>query len=614
MKVVRLSIQNFRGVKSATLHFRGHTLLVGANNVGKSTVCEALELALGLDRLKRFPPVEEFDFYNACYLDKSTAPATPIPIEIEVVLTDLSDALALLCVGRTESWHIDKRQLLGEGEAALVDAPGVVECLRIKTVAHYDAEEDEFKASSVFCSGPNKEDGKPRDVPRAVRQLFGFVYLRALRTGSRALSLERGSLLDLILQRNNVRTGIWESTIDRLRSLEPPIDQGAADLAPILTNVEKRLAQYISLEGGGDRATQLFVSQLSREHLRKTIAFFMKVEPGQAPVPFQEVGTGTLSTLVLALLSFIAETKRDSVVFAMEEPEIAVPPHTQRRIANYLQASADQCFVTSHSPYVIERFEPEQIRILRKEPGATLVGRELRVGDAIKPKTYRRHARRAFSEAILGRAVIVGEGITERDIILAASAKLEQADEANYPLDLSGVSVLSVDGEGGLAEFGEFFHDLGISAYALFDAKPIPQAQRDRIDKAYKHACQTKYVGAETLLIAECPVKRLWALLVEVRESGAKAGLVPAGDVQPPDDQVRTLAKNLLTNDKGSGYAGRLVELCDVAELPETVTGFLKKVYDEFQRPVAVPPYAPGDIEAGQAGDRPEGEQAATQP
>jgi putative ATP-dependent endonuclease of OLD family len=322
------------------------------------------------------------------------------------------------------------------------------------------------------------------------------------------------------------------------------------------------------------------------------------------------MGTGTLSTLVLALLSFIAETKRDSVVFAMEEPEIAVPPHTQRRIVNYLLASADQCFVTSHSPYVIESFEPEQIRILRKEPGAALVGHELRVGDAIKLKTYRRHARRAFAEAILGRGVIVGEGITEKDIVLAAAAKLEQAAEANYPMDLSGVSVLSVDGEGGLAEFGEFFNDLGISAYALFDAKAIPQAQRERIEKAYKHACQTKYVGAETLLIAECPVKRLWELLVEVRESGAKPGLVPAGDVQPADDQVKILAKSLLTNDKGSGYAGRLVELCDVAELPVTVTNFLKIIYGEFQRPEAVPPYEP-DAEETQAGDKPASEQLA---
>ena len=72
MKVARLIIDRFRGIRNATLYFEGHTLLVGMNNVGKSTVCEALDLVLGPDRLARFAAVEEFDFYNAEYLGMTT--------------------------------------------------------------------------------------------------------------------------------------------------------------------------------------------------------------------------------------------------------------------------------------------------------------------------------------------------------------------------------------------------------------------------------------------------------------------------------------------------------------------------------------------------------------
>lgn len=68
MKVARLSIANFRGIKFASLLFDGHTLMVGSNNVDKSTICEALDLVLSYDRLNRFPPVDEFDSYNAQYL------------------------------------------------------------------------------------------------------------------------------------------------------------------------------------------------------------------------------------------------------------------------------------------------------------------------------------------------------------------------------------------------------------------------------------------------------------------------------------------------------------------------------------------------------------------
>ena len=590
MRIVQLEIKNFRGIKYAKLHFEGHTLLVGANNVGKSTVCEALELAIGLDRLKRFPPVEEFDFHNARYLDKATDPPTAIPIEIEVVMTNLSEELALRCVDRTERWYTAEKRLLGEGEVELVDHAAVVECLRIKTIARYNTADDEFEAKSIFCSGAPKQDGEPFEVPRTVRQLVGFVYLRALRTGSRALSLERGSLLDLILQRCNARTGIWENAIEQLRGLTPPIDQGAANLAPILENIEKRLGQYVPLHAG-DRATQLFVSQLTREHLRRTISFFMRTEAGQEPVPFQDTGAGTLNTLVLALLSFIVDMKKDSVVFAMEEPEIAVPPHTQRRIATYLLGSADQCFVTSHSPYLIECFEPNQIRILRKEADATLVAKELRVGETIKAKTYRRHSRRWFAEAMLARGVIVGEGISEKDMVLAAAEKLESHDpDAYYPLDLSGVSVISVEGDGSLAEFGEFFTDLGIKCYALFDAKPIKPEIKARIDKAYEHACQTKYAGAEKLLTEECPIKRSWQLLEEIRDSGKKLDLIPGGTMPDPEN-VKQIAFKVLKADKGSGYAGRLIEICNVAELPPTIVDFMKLVYEEFKKPEPVPPF-----------------------
>ena len=81
MKVVRLKITNFRSIKSAELHFDGHCLIVGPNNVGKSTICEALDLVLGPDRISRFPPVEEFDFHNAQYLDPAKAEGEdPLPI------------------------------------------------------------------------------------------------------------------------------------------------------------------------------------------------------------------------------------------------------------------------------------------------------------------------------------------------------------------------------------------------------------------------------------------------------------------------------------------------------------------------------------------------------
>lgn len=88
MKVRRVTISNFRGIRNATILFPEHVLLVGPNNVGKSTVLEALDLVLGPERLSRQSVVNEHDFYLGAYLSPEK---TPIPIHIEATLSGLED-------------------------------------------------------------------------------------------------------------------------------------------------------------------------------------------------------------------------------------------------------------------------------------------------------------------------------------------------------------------------------------------------------------------------------------------------------------------------------------------------------------------------------------------
>ncbi|EQD24329.1 MAG: hypothetical protein D084_Lepto4C00482G0006, partial [Leptospirillum sp. Group IV 'UBA BS'] len=261
MRVSRLSIENFRGIAKAELYFTGHMLLIGGNNVGKSTICEALDLVLGPDRLNRTPPVEEFDFHNANYLAEDGE--TPIPIRIEVVLTDLTKDIRNLCAHNLEFWHKTEKRLLTEGEANLIDHPDVEFCLRLITAAHYDVEEDQFVARTTYGRFNAEPDEEPKSIPTRVKRAIGFLYLRTIRTGSRALSLERGTLLDNILRMKEARKGMWESIRTRLALLNPPIDEDATELGPILLEIESRLAEYIA-PGGEGRSTRLFVSQLTR--------------------------------------------------------------------------------------------------------------------------------------------------------------------------------------------------------------------------------------------------------------------------------------------------------------------------------------------------------------
>jgi putative ATP-dependent endonuclease of OLD family len=406
--------------------------------------------------------------------------------------------------------------------------------------------------------------------------------------------LERGSLLDIILKLQGVRTDLWEKSIKRLRELDPPIDTDAADLIPVLASIEKRLAQYVPVSASG-RATKLFVSQLTREHLRKTMSFFLSMSPDQQPVPFQHVGAGTLNTLVLALLSFIAEVKKENVIFAMEEPEIALPPHTQRRIANYLLEETTQCFVTSHSPYVIECFDPTQIMILRRSPTAELTAMAVSTGTTIKGKMYKRHARRGLAEAMLGPGVIVAEGITEHSVLTGVADKMEASDSKHYPIDLSGITIFPVDGDGSLPNFGAFFKTLGLRTYAFYDKKPRKPKENQKFVDAFDVPNETNYTGIELLLTAETPIDRQWEFLDLLRQSGEQGNLgIPP--TRPSDESVKDTMAEALKSNKGNGYAARLIDLCELAELPVSITAFLDRVYADFPepQPASLPPKKKG--------------------
>jgi hypothetical protein len=98
----------------------------GANGTElKSTICEALDLVLGPDRLSRFPAVEEFDFYNAEYLDVE---GTPRPLRIEVLLTELSAEVENACGSHLEFWYEAERRILQRGEIELANTGGSLSC------------------------------------------------------------------------------------------------------------------------------------------------------------------------------------------------------------------------------------------------------------------------------------------------------------------------------------------------------------------------------------------------------------------------------------------------------------------------------------------------------
>ena len=583
MRIRRLQLANFRSVAEGTVTFPGHTVIIGGNSVGKSTMCEALDLLLGPDRLSRRSPIDEHDFFERRYLDGD---GVPIPIELEVVLTDLTDALLTRFRTHREYWSTATNELLDETATPEdVDSDDVVPALRIKFEGVYDVEEDEFGAETYFASPPPDDETRRAKVSRAAKRQFGFIYLRALRTGARALSLERGSLLDIILRlKDDDRSAMWEQTLASMEDLDPAID-AIPQLREILDEIDARVRRFVGLSTE-DRTFRLYPSALTRESLRRSITLFGSSERSNTPVPYWRLGSGVVNSMVFSLLTFIAELK-SNVIFAMEEPEIAIPPHTQRRIVQFLRTKMDQSILTTHSPFVLEQFDPEDVVLLERRNDGVVAGRRIEVAD-IKAKTYKGNLRRVLAEAMLGNGVLCVEGVSDGEVLYTASAVLEEgSQEGTYtPLDLSGVTVVQCEGDGRLLPYGRFFSAIGLRTYAFYDRQKN-DAISDEIKAVFDRTWELEQTGIENLLADETKIDVIHDFLAEASawDDYPNDPMKPqrfAYDPDGGDDDIRSLCGRVLKSRKGSGYARLLVEFCSTGDLPPVIVTALEQISGEL--------------------------------
>ena len=277
MRAARVKIDNFRGIKQATIFLPKHGVLIGDNNTGKTTILEALDLVLGPDRLNRQPPIDEHDFFRGAYTVKPAALAieaadgSPAPqaVEVDVALPPSRIAIEVTVTGLTEEqkgkfgdyiefWDSVADTLYDEPNPAGVDAADITEALRVTFHGWYDAEEDDFDGKTYFTRSLTEGD-KPELFSRKHKQLCGFLYLRSIRTGSRALSLERGSLLDIILRLKEVRPQMWEDTLGTLSAISVASDP-VLGISAVLESINTALKKYVPKEWGVEHISRYPIS------------------------------------------------------------------------------------------------------------------------------------------------------------------------------------------------------------------------------------------------------------------------------------------------------------------------------------------------------------------
>jgi putative ATP-dependent endonuclease of the OLD family len=580
MKISRVTIQNFRGISSAKLHLPDHGVLIGDNNTGKSTILEALNLALGPDRLNRKPPIDEHDFYQGRYtvevqpkadaevqdneddveaaaLDETKAPK----IHIEAVVTQLNDEQIAHFAERIECWNEAEDTFLSIDDLDEVDPTPTVPALRIAFIGQYVSEEDDFDGQTYFARSLEETPDNPKKFGKPDKRLCGFLYLRALRTGSRALSLEHGSLLDIILRLKELRPQMWEETIQTLAAFDVASNEELG-ISGVLESINAALKRYVPKEWGA--APRLKVSSLTRDHLRKVITAFMATGEGEHSAPFYRQGTGTINMLVLALLSQIAEDKQN-VMFAMEEPETAIPPYAQKRIVHELRKLSAQSLVTSHSPYVLEEYAMEQTVVLTRGPDGTLVQNAIELPDIVKPKAYRREFRTRFCEGLLGRRVLVTEGQTEADALPVVARRLYEIDPEIYAsLEALGLTIVDAGSDTKVGPLGGFYKGLGKTVFGLCDVQDAAAAAEtaSHLDELFMHDEK----GFENLVLNNTTEAALVHFIETLDWPQHLEGKFPA----PSDDPAAALSAYFSWT-KGDAGVAQFLAQCTLDEIPDWI-------------------------------------------
>ena len=133
--------------------------------------------------------------------------------------------------------------------------------------------------------------------------------------------------------------------------------------------------------------------------------------------------------------------------------------------------------------------------------------------------------------------------------------------------------------------------DQGIKPIIGVEAYVAPRRHTDKdsnLDSQKKTCHLTLWAknakGFENLVAQEMPAGTLWSFLEQLRDGGEGVELgIPAA--KPADDAaVRKLAAVALRSGKGAGWAARLFEECDYADLPPSVMKFLSQVFSAMPK------------------------------
>ena len=522
MRISNLRIHNYRSIDEISLDCNSFLTLLGPNNHGKSNVLSALEFGLSTSA----KPVEE-DFFAYRNTDDNE-------LWVQMTFADLTE----------QEKHTFKRYVLSDETLCILKtariANGSVEIsyngcieqpeeewLRAENAGNYTSQEkvDQLPLRQFI---PKSGRVSKQNIENAQQQ-----YIQAHRP---SLNFSRAFENGPLLGQKNVAGGVLPEffLIPAVRDLTDEIKMRTTTTFGRLMNravremaerdesfiiakreLERVIASLNERDGKNDVTNEILILErgIEQELASWGVKVNIEVMPPQLEKLF-ELGTdvhiddgvrttadrkghGLQRAMIFALLrswaaalqaerqakddrEVSARRHSDSVIFAMEEPELFLHPHAQRRLSRSLREIANspehQVFVCTHSTHFVDLTYYKEIAIITKEKSE--IGSQVRQctaelfeGEDVGDKKRRFHMAYWVNpdrgELFFARRVIFVEGETEKVAIPFLAEKMNVHD--------ADVSVIDCGSKHNLPLYITIANAFQISYMVVHDEDPVPE-------------------------------------------------------------------------------------------------------------------------------------------
>lgn len=409
MRLKTLYIKGFRNFKEATINFNNQSLIIGANDVGKTNLLYALRILLDRGFSDLDLELKESDFYA---YDETN----------EVIITAFFDDIKEDCILSKM-----KGDISGDGK------------LVIKYLA---TKGEDYK---FFCGKSDTDEDLHEYAIPYYRKVLNIKYINSKRDFWGYINKTKNILLQQAKEERSAETvdtddALYKQISDKLKEVDSQIPE-----LSYVKNATEQINEELNKLAIHNQEQKVVFDTASTD--TDSVINKISITSKHGDKKLLIGGEGRLNQIYLSLWASqnrISEYSNEVSILCVEEPEAYLHPHQQRELARYLSGVLNgQIILTSHSPYIVCENSPNSIIRLYKKDQETLAasdGCSEIIESGFTDFGYRMSVIPA--EAFFADYAILVEGQSE--LIFYKTL----ATQIGIDLDRLNISILSVEGVG----------------------------------------------------------------------------------------------------------------------------------------------------------------------